>query len=360
MEHAYARRREDLRAAMHKEGLDALLVSAAAGRYYFSGFELHDPQFNESAGHLLVTAQGDDWLCTDSRYLDAARRLWPEERIFIYRGSAFKEFGAFFSDRVRGVLGFEAQTLSLASWEVLSHHLRGVTFKPADALARNLRQRKDADEILRMRRSCALNERLMQWLPSQIVEGETETAISWKIERYFRENGASELAFANIVAYGHNAALPHAIPSADVFVRAGAPLLVDVGCRLDGYCSDQTRTFWIGEKPSDVFTHALELVQEAQRRAIAVIRPGVRACDVFAEAYNFFVKHGVEKAFTHGLGHGVGLETHEAPSLNSRNEQLLEPGMVVTVEPGLYYPEWGGIRWEHMVLVTEDGADILG
>ena len=132
-------------------------------------------------------------------------------------------------------------------------------------------------------------------------------------------------------------------------------VLVDVGCRLEDYCSDQTRTFWVGEKPTERFKKTLEAVQEAQHKAIRAIHPGVLACDVYKAARGHFESLGVAEAFTHG----VGLETHEGPSLNGRNKTPLEPGMIVTVEPGLYFPEWGGIRWEHMVLVTEDGCRVL-
>ena len=176
---------------------------------------------------------------------------------------------------------------------------------------------------------------------------------------FFRHHGATELAFTSIVGHGPNAALPHYLPSKDALLEAENLVLVDVGCRLEDYCSDQTRTFWVGEKPTERFKKTLEAVQEAQHRAIRAIHPGVLACDVYKAARGHFESLGVAEAFTHGLGHGVGLETHEGPSLNGRNKTPLEPGMIVTVEPGLYFPEWGGIRWEHMVLVTEDGCRVL-
>ena len=355
----YTLRRDKVRQAMREVGLAALLVSSPATRYYLSGFELHDPQFNESAGHLVLSADGGDWLYTDPRYLDAARRLWDADHIFIYGANAAAEMGKHLGARFQGVLGFEAKTLSYAFWQTLVENLGSLALRPADGLAGKLREIKDDDEIACMRASCALNQRMMEWLPSQLGLGLTETELAWAVERYFREHGASELAFASIVAYGPNAALPHAIPSPEVRVVPEGPVLVDVGCRLQGYCSDQTRTFWVGDKPSPEFSRTLALVQEAQQKALDVMRPGVPACEVFAAAWNHFAAHGVEKAFTHGLGHGVGLETHEPISLNVRTTRPLEPGMIITVEPGLYYPEWGGVRWEHMALVTEDGVELL-
>lgn len=351
----YGVRRERLRALLRERGLDALLVSHAANRFYLSGFELHDPQCNESAGRLLITADGQDWLCTDARYLDAAHRLWDENRIFIYGGDTAGQLRSLLREKAAGPIGIEADALSLEFYRKMAP---GLALRTAGGLVEELRLIKDAHEIAAMERSCALNQRLMEWLPAQLVPGRTERELSWCIETFFRENGASELAFANIVAVGPNAALPHYIPG-DVPIAEECPVLIDVGARLDLYCSDQTRTFWVGECPTVEFTRTLELVRAAQEAAIAAIRPGMKAAEVYKTARRVFETAGEAAFFTHGLGHGVGLETHEAPSLGARSEGVLRPGMVITVEPGLYYPQWGGVRWEYMVLVEEDGVRIL-
>lgn len=358
----YEYRREQLRSVMRAQGIAALLISHAANRYYLSGFELHDPQLSESAGRLVIMEDGRDWIYTDSRYLDAARRLWDKERIFIYGAETATDIGRHLAGLMAGrsgTAGFEAGAVTLAFYEPFADAMHGVELVRADGLVEQLRRIKDPAEIERMEASCRLNQQLMQWLPGVLVPGRSEAAIAWDIEMFFRHHGASELAFPSIVGRGPNAALPHYIPSAGEMLGDEDVLLVDTGCRLHDYCSDQTRTFWIGEKPTEVFRRTLETVQEAQCRAIAAIRPGVLACDVYQVAYRYFEEQGVAAAFTHGLGHGVGLETHEGPSLNSRNRTELRPGMILTVEPGLYYPEWGGVRWEHMVLVTEDGCRTL-
>lgn len=362
----YAERRERVRAAMKQQGFTALFVSAAASRYYLSGFELHDPQPNESAGCLIIGARPqDDWLCTDARYTIAAERIWPSDRVFTYAHSPMNTMGELLAretSALKGDIGFEAKALSMAQWEPLSKAIGGRTLTPADSIVEDLRIIKDADEIAHMRKSFALNHRLMTHVENRLKtmpEGLSEAALAWEIERFFRENGASEPAFSGIVAYNANAALPHCIPSNDVIIKPHGLVLVDVGCRVDSYCSDQTRTFWHGKTPSDQFQRTMDLVREAQKCGINAIRPGVRACDVYLAAYNFFASHNVEAHFNHGLGHGIGLETHEAPSLNRKNENTLQPGMCITVEPGLYYPEWGGIRWEYTVLVTDDGCEIL-
>lgn len=329
----YAARRDRLRQLMRARGLDALLVSHAANRFYLSGFELHDVQLNESAGRLVICADGRDWLCTDARYKDAAARLWDEDRILIYGPDAATEIGQLMR-RCGSRLGLEAEIVSLNFARSLGRAVgRGAHLQAADGLVEELRVIKDADEIKALERSFALNHAMLRWLEeSQLQPGRSEAELAWAIEKYFRDNGASELAF---------------------------PSIVDVGCRVDGYCSDQTRTFWVGDTPHKEFRETMKLVRDAQQAALDKMRPGLPLHEAYTLARGVFEKAGVEAWFTHGLGHGVGLETHEAPSLGRRGDKVLQEGMVVTVEPGLYYPQWGGIRWEYTVLITADGNRIL-
>ncbi|MDR2820802.1 MAG: Xaa-Pro peptidase family protein [Desulfovibrio sp.] len=356
----FAARREKLRADMRARRLDALLISQAANRYYLSGFELHDPQYNESAGRLVITSDGRDWLVTDARYLDAAARLWDADRIFCCAGNAAKDIAGLLA-RWGPRVGMEAVGVSLAFVRELAGAGAHLFLEAADGLVEKLRLYKDAAELAALERSFALNHRMFQWVEGEFAPGRSEADLAWGIERYFRENGASELAFAVIAAVDKNAALPHAVPGPDALTE-NCSVLVDAGCRVDQYCSDQTRTFWVGGRSGPDFARfarALDLVREAQEAALAIMRPGLTGREVYAAARAVFEKAGEEKAFTHGLGHGVGLETHEAPSLGPKSGQKLAPGMVVTVEPGLYYPQWGGARWEHTVLVVEDGVRIL-
>jgi len=352
----FAARREKLRAVLHESGHSALLVSHAANRYYLSGFELHDPQCNESSGMLLIVRDGKDKLLTDPRYLDAARRLWSLDDIFIYSGKSHILIQEFLAGIHSGPIAFESQAMSVAAYETLREKL---TLVPTTGLVEGLRRIKDPAEIEILERSFAVNEKVMRAAPQYLVPGASEAEIAWRLERLFRDLGASELAFSPIVAVDANAALPHAEPG-HTKVTQECMVLIDMGARLDGYNSDQTRTFWVGSRPPKRFLEALELTKTAQATAIAAIRPGVPLADAYRAAWAYFEAHGVEKAFTHALGHGVGLETHEAPSLSPMAQGTLEAGMVVTVEPGLYYPEWGGIRWEHTVVVTEDGCRVLG
>lgn len=356
MNSLYNERRENLRRLLAREGLGALVVSHPANRFYLSGFELHDCQCNESSGCLIIDKHGQDWLCTDSRYAENAASLWERERVFVYSGPSAEEIRALIKDKFSGPIGFESRILS-------HHYVRqlepGLTLQEADGLVEELRVIKDATEIALMEQSVRLNHDMLAWLPCILTAGGTEADIAWGIEKYYRENGASENSFTPIVAKDANAALPHYLPDPPAEITENSLILVDQGARLSQYCSDQTRTYWVGDKPSERFLEVLENVREAQRVAIAAIRPGLTGRDIHQMAVDSFAAKGVEQFFTHSLGHGVGLETHEEPRLSPRSNTELKPGMIVTVEPGLYYPGWGGVRWEHMVLVTDDGCRVL-
>jgi Xaa-Pro aminopeptidase len=351
----YQTRRESLRKLMAENGLSALLITHSANRYYLSGFELHDPQCNETAGWLLITENGDDRLLTDPRYLEAARRVWDENNVFIYTTPKWENIRNYLKDAAPGAVGFDSDSLTVRAHQELAQAL---TLEPAAGLTESLRVIKDEHEIARMRESCALNHKVLKQLETIIKPGMTEKELAWEVEKLFRTQGASELAFDTIVAVGENAALPHAVPG-DTLIRDNDLVLVDLGARLNEYCSDQTRTFWVGNKQPDRFKRTVAQVREAQSNAIAEIKPGMQMVDIYHVAKKCFEKYGVADKFNHGLGHGVGLETHELPSLSLAGQGELKSGMVVTVEPGLYYPEWGGVRWEFMVLVTEDGCEVL-
>ncbi len=351
----FAARREKVRVAMRRAGLDAMLVCDPSNRFYLSGFELRNGQCNESSGCLLLTSDGCDRLCTDGRFREAARALWNENDILIYSGNMAAEINKLIRRVSGGLVGIEAASVNMCFFRAVS---AGLPVLPVENMVENIRMIKEPAEIAAMEKSCALNHKLMESVPSMLVEGMSEKDLSWEIEKFFRENGASELAFSTIAAFGRGGALPHYEPG-DMRLAPEMPVLIDAGGRLGEYCSDQTRTFWFGKKPDPQFSTALDQVREAQKAAIAAIKPGVKASEVYKAGYDSLERAGVAEALTHGLGHGVGLDTHEAPSLSPRCSVTLEPGMVLAVEPGLYYPEWGGVRWEYMVLVEADGPRIL-
>ena len=357
MPDVYATRRNRVRKALWERGLDALLVSKPANRFYLSGFELHDPQCDESAGRLVICADGQDWLATDSRYEEAAARIWPRERIFIYGANQAREICGLLT-LLGHRAGLELDSVSAAFMAGLSGCPRHPAFFESAGLVEKFRLIKGPEEVAALEKSFALNHKALAYLANELEEGLSEREVAWLIEKFFRENGASELAFSSIVAIGPNAALPHAAPG-DERIGHDSLVLVDLGCRVADYCSDQTRTFWMGDGKNDRFEQTRALVQAAQDAALAVIRPGIACAEVYRAARAVFEAAGQAEHFNHGLGHGVGLQTHEGPNLSPRSSQTLESGMVVTVEPGLYYPQWGGVRLEVTVLVEEDGCRIL-
>ncbi|MBO4368922.1 MAG: aminopeptidase P family protein [Desulfovibrio sp.] len=349
-------RRNALRRLLEKRCLDAILISYDANRYYLSGFELHDTQYNESSGYLIIGADGKEYIVTDSRFEEAAHRLFLPDSVIIYHQNSIDVVHSLL--KKCGIrIGVEMKTLPFHFLKRLIDY-SDLAIEPCDDLLERMRSIKDPNEVQALEKSFALNHTLLLWLEHELKPGLSEQDISWAIEKFFRENGASELAFPSIVAVGENAAMPHAIPGSRLLEENNL-VLIDVGCRVDGYCSDQTRTFWVGEKQSDRFVETVRLVREAQEAAISSMHPGMAFRDVYKKAHAVFEKAGVSEFFTHGLGHGVGLETHERPSLSDKALGILEPGMVVTVEPGLYYKEWGGVRWEFTVLVEETGVRVL-
>ena len=348
----YAVRRTRLQAAMEAAGVCSLLVSAPANRYYLSGFELHDTQCNESSGVLLIRLDGPNALLTDSRFEETATECLGAESVVIYRRR--KDLAAMLSDLGVAELWVEEDSLCVREYRALAEKIQ---LHPAPPLVEEMRRIKSAEEIARLRASCAVNHRVFAQVTEMLRHGITEAELAWELERSFREAGAEALSFPTIVGFGQNGAKAHAIPG-NQRLEPETPVLVDMGCRLQDYCSDQTRSFWYGSRPGPEFSRALALVQEAQAAAIEAIAPGVPCAEVDRVAREFLARHGVAEHFTHSLGHGIGLETHEAPRLAAHDPTILEPGMVVTVEPGLYFP-WGGVRWEHMVVVTETGHEVL-
>ncbi|NCC25792.1 MAG: aminopeptidase P family protein [Deltaproteobacteria bacterium] len=353
---AHLARRQALRANLAgRQDIDALLVTYAANRFYLSGFELFDSQCNESSGCLIIHADGREWLLTDSRYELEAQRVWSPDSVYIYRTRTKAEIARFVAAQGVKRLGIEADSLCVEMYEALRAECEVVL---VTGLVEAIRVRKDEYEIRALRAACDLNHKVMAQAEALMVPGMSEFELAWAVERLYREQGAQRLSFSTIAAVGPNGAKPHAIPG-DAAITDGCPVLLDMGCRLNNYCSDQTRTFWVGDRPDPRFLETRARVLEAQAEALKQYGPGLSLAEAFQTARAVFDRYGVAEHFTHSLGHGIGLETHEAPSVGPNSKGTFEPGMVVTCEPGLYYPEWGGVRWEYMALITETGVEVF-
>lgn len=355
----YRQRIDKIQAVLRRKKLDGLLVSQPENRRYLSGYSALDHGIAETAGVLLVPAKGDSWLLTDFRFKLQAEAEAGSLHVGLYPKGLLLLLREMLPDLGLRTLGFESHYTLHSFAEKLNGlgEKIGVQVVPTTDLVEKLRAIKDEDEIARLRASVALNEQVFDEVYNSICPGRTEREIAMVIESTMRRMGAQSPSFDTIVATGSNSALPHAVPG-PAAIEGGQPVMIDMGLILDGYCSDMTRTFVLGE-PDDRYLAIHRLVRRAQLAAIATIRAGVTAAMVDTVARDIIAAAGYGQAFGHSLGHGVGLAVHEEPRLSSRNKKKLQAGMVVTVEPGIYIPGWGGVRLENMVVVRAAGCELL-
>jgi Xaa-Pro aminopeptidase len=253
-------------------------------------------------------------------------------------------------------MGFEADALTYANFELLQA-VGGVDPVPRRGLVESLRAVKEPGELDAIRRATEVTNRTYERLAEERFSGRTEKELVWRMTELFHEEGADEPAFAIDIAAGPTAASPHAVPG-DRVVEEGDLVLVDAGAKVDGYCSDCTRTFAVGEI-SDSLREIYELTRLAQQAGLDAVHPGATGREADAAARAVIAEAGYGESFGHGLGHGIGLLVHEAPNLRPESTDTLAAGNVVTVEPGIYLSGVGGVRIEDLVVVTEDGCDAL-
>ena len=344
-------RRNRLRRAFKKAGVDALLVTDFTNVTYLTGFTGDD-------SYLLVRRDGET-LLSDPRYTTQLEEECPGLDLDIRApGVAMLQAVAKVVRAGKvGRLGVEADSMAVGLRDQIAEKLPKVELLPTSGLVETLRLIKDKDEVERLRRAVWQAEKSFAVLRSTLRPEKTEKAVADELEYQFRLFGAKDASFPSIVAVGPRAALPHATPGTSRIGDADF-VLIDWGANDGLYCSDLTRMLVTG-KISPKFERVYNTVLEAQTRAIAAVRPGVLAHDVDNVARSYIDKAGFGRRFRHGLGHGLGMLVHEAPRLAVNSQTILEPGMVVTVEPGIYLPGWGGVRIEDDVLVTRDGHEVL-
>jgi Xaa-Pro aminopeptidase len=345
---ARAARADRLAEALAEQELDALVVTELVNVRYLTGF-------TGTNGACLVSAD-ERVFFTDFRYTERAE----SEVEGFELAPAARDLLADVAKRASGRVGFEDAHLSVRAHtrleELISESDGDAELVAAGSVVEGLREVKDDGELAAMRAAAELGDEIYEHVREAGLRGRTELEVGREIERVIRERGA-EPAFPPIVAAGANGALPHATP-ADEEIPAGTLVVVDLGCQLDGYCSDCTRTFATGDL-SERAHEVYDLVATAQRTALDVVRAGTTGKQADSVARELIDAAGEGERFGHALGHGVGMEVHEGPVLAQRSERELVAGNVVTVEPGVYLPGEFGVRIEDLVVVGEDGREVL-
>ena len=355
----YSARLEKIRSKLRRKRLDAVLISRPENRRYLSGYSAPDHGIDESSGFLFVPARGDAYLLTDFRFKTQAENDVRDIGIRLYSRGLLSLLKTLLPECGVQSLGFESgymlhsMTVKMAA---MAEKCGGAVL-PLMNFVESMRLIKDEEEIEKIRRSVALNEKVFQKIYAGLEEGQTEREVALAIALTMREFGASRESFDTIVAAGVRSALPHAAPG-EAKIQRNRPLMIDIGLVLDGYCSDMTRTCVFG-KADDRYLEIHRLVRKAQCAGIVAVRAGAVARDADRAARSIIADAGMGKYFGHALGHGVGLAVHEEPRLSPHSRRKLASGMVVTVEPGVYIPGWGGVRLENMVVVREDGCENL-
>ncbi len=336
-----------LRETMARLGLDAFLISQPESRRYLSGFTGHDHPPGDSAGYLFIT-DSEALLLTDGRTTEQAEKEAPHYQVERIEDRLAGVLATVLQGREVSRIAFEGNHLPFRVYEEVKSILpEDATLVPTYDLVDLMRAVKEPGELEAIREAVELADRAFAHLLGLATPGVTERELAWEVEAFLRRNGSEGVAFDPIVAGGPNAAMPHHVPG-DRPLQAGEPVIIDWGARVRGYCSDITRTIVLGEA-DDRFKQLYGVVLAAQTRAEERIRAGMTGVKADALARTVIANAGLGDAFAHSLGHGVGLAIHERPTLRRTSEDVLEDGMVFSVEPGVYLPGWGGIRIEDLV-----------
>jgi Xaa-Pro aminopeptidase len=348
----YLARQQQLRDHLATTRCDALLISHLPNIRYLCGF-------TGSAGFLLLEASGSIFF-TDVRYDTQGRAEVKGAKVIIARKAVLAALGQWLRARRKRkwTIGIEAEHLSVAEKKRLTDLLpSGVGLRNASTMVERARMVKDDDELKLIREAVRLGAKLFDRALEVVRPGVKESEVAAEMEYAARKAGAEEMSFPTIIASGARSALPHGRATEQV-ISPGGFVVCDFGVILAGYCSDQTRTLWVGIAAEDA-RRAYEAVREAQAAAIAAVRPGNSVAEVDAAARKVLQKARLGRYFTHSTGHGVGLEIHEAPRVAAGQEEVLKAGMVITIEPGVYFPGKWGVRIEDMVAVNESGCEVL-
>jgi Xaa-Pro aminopeptidase len=341
-------RRRKLALRLEELGVDAFLVTRLPNVRYLTGF-------TGSNGQLILTADEDAIFLTDGRYGEQSRREAPDVRRVVYTGEFTRAFSEACSELKADRLGFESSGLTYKTYQDLS--AVGRELVPTDQQVERLRWTKDEEEIERLNQAQSLADDAFDLITHKLVEGMTEREAALELDMSLRRAGAENVAFETILAFGESAAEPHHHPS-DRGLQRGDIVKMDFGCVVDGYHSDMTRTIAFGDPPAEL-RDVYQIVRAAQQAGIDAVTAGVGGGDADEASRQVIRDAGYGEMYTHSLGHGVGLEIHEGPTLRAGGKDVVPEGAVVTVEPGIYLEGIGGIRIEDMVEVRSDGCRVI-
>lgn len=312
--------------------------------------------FTGSNGAVLLT-EDQLYLFTDSRYEIQSAEQAPDARITISNDAVSLQAARKASQLGLKTVGFEADDLTVSAHKAMKAELPGTSLRATQSIVSRLRYVKSPEEIDKIRRAVQITDAAYNTLLGSIKPGVSEKDLAAELAYTLKKNGAESESFPSIVASGERSALPHAVPT-DATLVVGTQVLMDFGGQYEGYAGDMTRTVFLG-KATDKFRDIYNIVLDAQLAAISGVAPGKSGKEIDAIARDYIASHGYEDAFQHSLGHSIGLDVHDGAALSPRSELILEPGMVVTVEPGIYLEGWGGVRIEDDILVNETGYENL-
>jgi Xaa-Pro aminopeptidase len=344
----YSGRQQRLQLELRRLKLDAILITHLPNVRYLTGF-------TGSAAALVIGSR--PVFVTDGRYAGQARQQVAHPRVVVHKAGSLMGAAREIAARKPSRLGIEAEHVTVATRSLLVRQLRGSKLIATSGVVEGLRMLKEPDEVDAIREAVLLGARLFPLVLRALRPGRSEADVAARLEYAARRAGAERMSFETIVASGPRSALPHGVASEALLPKLGLVVL-DYGVILHGYCSDMTRTVHMG-KPSRQVRGWYRAVLEAQLAAISVVSPGAKLSEVDKAARSVLKSSKLETFFTHSTGHGVGLEIHEPPRVAANQDGTLKPGMVITIEPGIYVPGKGGIRIEDMVLVTSRGYELL-
>lgn len=339
---------EKLRKVLGENDLDAILITSPYNRRYVTNF-------TGTAGVAIVSKE-DARFVTDFRYIEQANEQAANFKIVEHKQPIHQELNEQLKELNVNKLGFEKDHVTFSMYELYEKSM-DVELVPVSGLVEELRLIKTTEELDVLKQAAKIAEDAFVHIQSYLKPGAKEIDISNELEFYMRKLGADSSSFETIVASGYRGALPHGVAS-DKKIQSGELVTLDFGAYYKGYCSDITRTVAVGEL-NDELTSIYNIVQEAQKAGVEGLKPGITGKEADALTRDYITEKGYGEYFGHSTGHGVGLEVHEGPGLSFRSEKKLEPGMVVTVEPGIYVPNVGGCRIEDDIVITETGYERL-